>query len=58
MGGYLPTFSKTAKSPGQRSTGILVNYPEAFSGSYLPSFYINWIFLNRAKAGYTQAQAF
>ena len=34
-------FSKSTKIRGHTSTGILVNYPEAFLGGYLPTFYIN-----------------
>ena len=40
----LTGFLKTAKSCGHTRTGILVNYPEAFLGGYLPTFYINFIF--------------
>jgi hypothetical protein len=53
----LTGFSKTAKSRRHTSTGILVNYPDAFLGGYLPKFYINWI-SKTIKRGGTQAQAF
>ena len=54
---YLPfiltAFLRTAKSQEHASTSILVNYPEASLGGYLPTIFINWILKTVKNHGHT-----